>query len=298
MNVLENKVTVLTPTYNRAQLLKELYRSLCAQSNKKFQWLIIDDGSTDDTRLVVEEFLKENKMDIDYEYKENGGKHTALNFSHPYIEGKYLVIVDSDDYLVKDAIDIILKKWEKYSSNKNVVGITFQKGGKRDFKPFDVGLYGEYVSNFVKETNLGMKGDHCETILSDAFCGFEFPVFEDERFIAEGAMWFETTKNKEVVYCDEVIYLAEYLDDGLTNSGRKLHIKNPKGCKWHASVFLGKCFNWKIRFKNALLFICYSKFLHEKDKEILDEEKQYKSLISFSLLPGKLLYHYWKKKYS
>lgn len=293
----EELVTVLTPTYNRGELLKVLYNSLCKQTNKKFEWLIVDDGSTDDTKKIVDDFSNDDNITIHYQYKENGGKHTALNYSHPYIKGKYLVIVDSDDYLVENAIEIILNKWDKYKNNKNIVGITFQKGGMRDFNPFDKQMHGEYISTFVRETNLGMRGDHCETILTKAFCSFEFPVFKNERFIAEGAMWYETTKNKDIVYCNEIIYLAEYLDGGLTNSGRILHIQNPKGCKWHAAIFLNKCFNFKIRFKNALLYVCYSKFIKEKDSEILKELTEYKQILLLSLLPGKVLYHYWKMKY-
>ena len=104
-------ITILTPTYNRAELLKSLFASLCSQTCFDFEWLIVDDGSTDDTSLVVKTF-KSDKFPIRYYLKENGGKHTALNYSHPYIKGELLFIVDSDDILTPDAINTINKNFD------------------------------------------------------------------------------------------------------------------------------------------------------------------------------------------
>lgn len=291
-------LTILTPTYNRAELLKQLYRSLCNQTCKDFQWLVIDDGSTDHTGSLINSFLAEGIINIDYQRKANGGKHTALNYAHPYIKGEYLVIVDSDDYLMEDAVETILTKWKEYSPNLEIAGITFQRGEKSGYKPFDSRLVGEYLSTFAEETNCGMHGDHCETIRTERFVGFMFPIFSNERFIAEGAMWYETTKRYKVVYCSQVIYLAEYLNDGLTKSGRRLHIQNPKGGMWHASVFLNRDFNLKIRIKNALLYVCYGMFAGRNYKEILSHAKSDRGLICLCWIPGQLLYYYWKRKYS
>ena len=99
-------ITVFTPTYNRAYILPKLYESLKKQTCMNFEWLIIDDGSTDDTSEVVKTF-KTDKFPILYYYKKNGGKHTAMNYSHPYINGDLLFIVDSDDVLTNDAIETI-----------------------------------------------------------------------------------------------------------------------------------------------------------------------------------------------
>ena len=106
-------VTVLTPTYNRGHLLGKLYDSLCRQTDKSFQWLIIDDGSVDNTEDVVKNFCAMNVLSIEYHKKNNGGKHTALNYSHSYIKGGYVVIVDSDDYLLPCAIEEIRRAWFK-----------------------------------------------------------------------------------------------------------------------------------------------------------------------------------------
>ena len=89
-------VTIITPTYNRAELLKKLYQSLEQQNNKDFEWLIVDDGSTDRTKEAVEEITDNATFHINYIWKENGGKHTAMNFSHNF----YLVNKDVDVFLL------------------------------------------------------------------------------------------------------------------------------------------------------------------------------------------------------
>lgn len=291
------ELTVLTPTYNRAKLLERLYESLCRQTCMAFQWLIIDDGSTDETQQLIKNFVEQNEIAIDYKIKKNGGKHTALNYSHPFIKGKYVVIVDSDDYLTYDAVDKILTKWKMYATDQTIAGITFQRGNPKNNKPYDTNIAGEYISTFAEETNKGMHGDHCETVRADLFKNFMFPEYDDERFVAEGAMWYSITRGYKVVYSDEIVYLAEYLEDGLTKSGRLLHIKNPKGCMWHASVFLNRDFCLKIRIKNALLLNCYGRFIGMTKAEVLSQELCDKNIIRLVWIPSFLLYNFWKKKY-
>lgn len=291
------ELTILTPTYNRADLLVQLYKSLCKQTCKQFQWLVVDDGSNDSTQEVLKGFIEQDKIAIDYKIKKNGGKHTALNYSHSYIKGKYVVIVDSDDYLTNDAVEKILAKWKKYSSDITIAGITFQRGNPKNNEPFDRGIVGEFISTFSEELNKGMHGDHCETVRTDLFKKFQFPEYSEERFIAEGAMWYSITKGFKVVYSDEIVYLSEYLEGGLTKSGRALHIKNAKGCMWHASVFLNHDFKLKIRIKNALLYICYGKFADEDKTKMIQSLKAGKLLVQTMWPAGWALYKYWKVKF-
>lgn len=291
------ELTVLTPTYNRANLLEQLYESLCKQTCMAFQWLVIDDGSTDVTQELIKKFIDRNEIVIDYIIKKNGGKHTALNYSHPFIKGKYVVIVDSDDYLTYDAVDKILTKWKMYAADATIAGITFQRGNPKNNKPFDTKIAGEYISTFAEETNRGMHGDHCETVRADLFKNFMIPEYDDERFVAEGAMWYSVTRGYKMVYSDEIVYLAEYLEDGLTKSGRILHIKNPKGCMWHASVFLDCDFKLKIRIKNTLLYICYGKFANADRTKMIRSLKSGKELVLIMWPAGWVLYKYWKTKF-
>ena len=102
-------ITVFTPTYNRGYTLKKLYNSLKKQSDNDFEWLIIDDGSTDDTKSLVKDFIKENKVNIRYMYKKNEGKYKAINTAIDLAKGELFFIVDSDDWITEDSIETIKK---------------------------------------------------------------------------------------------------------------------------------------------------------------------------------------------
>lgn len=292
-------LTILTPVYNRINYIKRLFSSLIQQTNSDFQWLVIDDGSTDGTdRWFKNLNFRDYKFNVDYFYKKNGGKHTAINFSQPYIKGKYIIIVDSDDILVPCAVNEIIKYWHKYSSFKNIGSIVFQRGDINTKEAFDQNIKGEYISTIAKEINKGMHGDHCETFRSDLFQSCKFPVYENENFVAEGAMWYRITKGWNVVYVNKVIYLAKYLKNGLTLSVRKLRITNPKGERWHAKMFLHSDFNFKVRMKNALLFDTYSHFIGNsllKDTSGINISS--KILLLICWLPSFLIYKGWKYKY-
>ena len=116
-------ITVYTATYNRAYVLEDLYNSLIRQTNQNFDWLIIDDGSQDNTHKLVSKWEKESKIKITYKFQENKGKMEALNLAHDLICRELNVCVDSDDYLVDDAIEIILSEWETVKGNKKIAGL-------------------------------------------------------------------------------------------------------------------------------------------------------------------------------
>lgn len=126
--MLKINITVLTTTYNRVELLQKLYDSLGKQSDQDFQWLIIDDGSTDNTFEVIKKIsTKQNAFRINYFRKENGGKHTALNYAHSYITGDVITIVDSDDILVPDAVAAIRHYWDSVYKNKEYATVVFEQ---------------------------------------------------------------------------------------------------------------------------------------------------------------------------
>lgn len=132
-------VTVFTPTYNREYTISKLYESLISQTNKNFEWVVVDDGSTDDTYGVIKKFIGENKLSIKYFKKDNEGKHLAINYGVKHAEGKMFFIVDSDDYLSSTAIEKIVE-YEKTISNRN------------DFAGV-VGLKGDFSRNPIKSPN-------------------------------------------------------------------------------------------------------------------------------------------------
>lgn len=111
-------LTIFTPTYNRAHTLERLYRSLCAQTCQDFEWLVIDDGSTDNTAALIQTFIKENIIPIRYIYKENGGLYTGYNTAYAVIETTLNTCIDSDDAMPVDAVDIILRTWREKGADR------------------------------------------------------------------------------------------------------------------------------------------------------------------------------------
>ena len=120
-------LTVFTPTFNRAHTLGRLYESLCVQTCKDFEWLVIDDGSTDDTRSLVEGFVQEGKIPVRYIYKENGGLYTGYNRAYAEIETELNVCIDSDDYMPENAVELIVRTWREHGSERyaGIVGLDF-----------------------------------------------------------------------------------------------------------------------------------------------------------------------------
>lgn len=119
------RLTILTPTYNRGGVLPQLYDSLKKQTCKDFEWVIVDDGSKDNTQEVVKAWLSDSDFSIQYFFKENGGKHTALNYAVKKIESELTFIVDSDDTLTTDAVETVLRYHKRYEDEKNICGYAF-----------------------------------------------------------------------------------------------------------------------------------------------------------------------------
>ena len=296
------ELTILTPSYNRAAFLPRLYESLKKQTVHDFQWLVIDDGSTDDTFDYLKSIASDyNDFLFEYYNKDNGGKHTALNFSHPYIKGEWTCIVDSDDWLIPEAVEKILNAIKKYKSDDDTKVITFLKGNAMDAPLVDDFPLEPVVSNhIVFKVNADRSGDCCEVVKTDIFKNRPFPVFQGERFLAEGYLWNYIGFRYNSVYIRDVVYLCEYLPDGLTRSGRRLRINCPRGGMACSSSFFEKVASRKVKrsilFKEAMLYVCYGKFAKLNYKHIFNGLNS-RMWIFVSYIPGVLLYKFWKLKY-
>ena len=121
------KISIVTPTYNRAEELEKLYTSLVVNnnSNVEFEWLIMDDGSTDKTRITIDNFIKQGIIKIDYHYQVNQGKMAALNNLMPFVTGEIVMCLDSDEYLLPGALDIIKKYEDKLMNDPKVYALIF-----------------------------------------------------------------------------------------------------------------------------------------------------------------------------
>lgn len=296
----EYELTILTPTYNRARLLPTLYGSLNHQTVKGFQWLIIDDGSTDGTEEVVKGFVPEGYA-IDYHKKPNGGKHTALNYAHRFIRGQAVCIVDSDDWLLPNAVEKIRERIKEYLPFNNIKQFVFLRGKTPD-EPLCGGFPAKpEISNHIEfRVNGRRRGDCCEIIDTAVFKECPFPEHPGERFLGEGHLWNNVGFKYDTVYIPEIIYICEYLEGGLTKAGRALRISCPLGGMDHANSFFGngagRTVNPRILRKEAMLFVCYGKFAGWSRKEIICRCRR-KDLAARYYLLGWMVYAYWKAKY-
>lgn len=291
------RLTIITPTYNRADCLRTCWEALLAQTVFSFQWLIVDDGSTDGTAdLAAELKRKTTQFPIDYTAKRNGGKHTALNASHPFITGDYVTVLDSDDTLVPNAVERILEAWECFAGDETVGRIIFLKGTSVDNPVCYVAHPGVPVDT-IKEPRIGTIGrDCCDTFRAELFKKYRFPEFEGERFIGEGSAFFPMELESKGVYYNEVLYLCSYREDGLTRAGRKMRIQNPKGGMFNSKTYMHPRLSLKTRVKKGVLYSCYAKFAGVGFSEML-RDNPYRFLTVITFLPGRILAAYWKRKH-
>lgn len=233
-------VTVLTATYNRARTLGALYGSLCAQTCQDFEWVIMDDGSTDDTQEIVGSFIKEGKIDIRYIRQGNGGKHTAINRGVAEAKGEMLFIVDSDDSLSPDAIG-----WVKTTSSHILDDPSFGGISGRLYFP-DGGSIGKGLEHGDIDASAidirlkhGVTGDLAEVFKTSVLREFPFPVFEGERFVPEALVWNRIAQRYKLRYTSKKIYCAEYLPDGLTAKIVRIRREAPMGSMTYYSELRG-----------------------------------------------------------
>ena len=224
------KITVFTPTFNRGYIIENLYKSLQRQSYKNFQWIVIDDGSKDDTEKLFEKWTNEdNLFDITYKKVKNGGKHRAINRAIEIAEGELFFIVDSDDYLTDHALEKVIK-WEETIKNKNefagVAGVRGYSINSRIGNTFK----GEYIDATSLERNKNnITGDKAEVFYLDILKKYKFPEFEGEKFVTEKVVWNQIAYDGyKIRWFNEIIYICDYLEDGLTKSMSRIELENPK----------------------------------------------------------------------
>lgn len=222
-----NMITVFTPTYNRGHLLLELYRSLEAQTSKNFEWLVVDDGSSDDTSNVLKALSLKASFPIRYYYKENGGKHTAINIGVKEAKGDLFFIVDSDDCLPPTSLETLQKYYSQIEYDDNFVGV----GGLIAHRN------GEQVSQGIHQVTNAMtiemmykvktQGDFAEAYKTSMMRQCPFPEIRGERFCPEVLVWNRLTQRRKVRFFPEVIYYRDYLGGGLTDNIVRIRMNSP-----------------------------------------------------------------------
>ena len=224
---MSNFITIFTPTYNRAHLLERLYKNLCEQEYQNFEWLIIDDGSTDNTREIIENYKREGKLNIQYFYKENGGKHTAINFGLEKAQSDIFFLLDSDDFLEKSATKVVAEKWDIIRNTPSLCGIVglskfLNKEVRTDAFPEN-----DWVVSF---TDIYFKykilGDKPVAFKTSVMKQFPFPENQGIHFVFEAVSWHEMAKKYNVLAVNDLLQYKEYTEDGITrNTYKKDYVK-------------------------------------------------------------------------
>ncbi|WP_083917739.1 glycosyltransferase family 2 protein [Uliginosibacterium gangwonense] len=226
--------TVFTPTFNRAHTLLRPYESLCAQSCRDFEWLIVDDGSTDGTAQLVAGWIAEGKLPIRYIQQPNGGKHTAFNHGVREARGELFVPLDSDDWCSPDALERFAFHWQKipvaeregfsgvsclcHDEHGKVVGSAFP-ASPLDIKLFDLLRCG------------GMVGEKWGCARTEVLREYPFPEFPDEKFVPEALVWNRIACHYKIRFINEALRVYADSGDGLVASILRIRMQSPRSAK-------------------------------------------------------------------
>lgn len=288
-------LSIFTPTYNRANTLPRLFKSLCNQTDKDFEWIVVDDGSEDDTASLVHAWQKDSPFPIIYQYQPNGGKHRAINRGLSIAKGELFFIVDSDDYIIPNAVEIILSDWDRVKES-GLCGISYLRGYDENSVIGDVFPKNDYVDNFIEvRFNQNIRGDKAEVWVTEYLKEYPFPEFDGEKFLGESWLWIRVSRQHDMLWRNKIIYITEYLEGGLSKSGRKLRIQCPLGGIEMSLSAVDNMFSLKQRAKMTCLYLIYSFFAHKSLKQIISRGSK---LLNLILLPaGYFLYIFWLYKY-
>lgn len=261
-------ISIVTATYNRAHLLPRLYESLQSQENKDFEWVVVNDGSVDNTENLIMEFMGENLININYIKKNNGGKHTALNIGIEAARYDYIFFVDSDDVLPVNSISVICDKIDLIKNHKNYNRISGVCGSKAHLNGQLTGttLNKDLICNYLEFRYLyNITGDKAEVFKKKVLKEFKFPEFEGEKFCPEALVWNRIAKKYNMYFFDDVVYLCEYQSGGLTDKIFKIRKESPNSTLlYYMELYVTKNISRMVRMKALINFW---RFYEASDKE-------------------------------
>lgn len=283
-------ITVFTPTYNRKHLLPVLYKSLCAQTDKRFVWLVIDDGSADDTGSLIKQWQDENIIEIKYYYKKNGGMHTAHNAAYRLIETELNVCVDSDDSMPEDGVEKILSFWNSFDRKDEVAGILALDFdiNKNEIIAGRLPEDGTVITSENLIRQFGGYGDKKFIYKTEVINSVsEYPEFEGERLVPLSYKYWLVDKKMPIVTLNEVVCLVDYQQNGSTNTIKKQYFQSPKGflCAKREQMTYPRIFKYQI--KATVHYIFFSRLSGEKHY-IKNSPRR---LLTLLLMPAGIMYH-------
>ena len=287
-------LTVFTPTYNRAYVLKQCYDSLCRQTCKDFVWLIVDDGSSDNTKEIVEKWMaNDNGFEIRYVYKQNGGMHTAHNKAYELIDTELNVCIDSDDYMTDNAVEIIINEWNKNKSEDlaGLIGLDAFENGKIIGDNFPEDLYSTTLYDFYHK--LKRSGDKKIVYRTDLSKLYPYPVFKGEKYVGLAYKYHKLDEKYKLKTVNKVLCIVEYMEDGSSKNMLNQYRKNPRGFAFYRIE--------NMKNPNASFIYKLKENIHYISSSFISKNKNYikespcKFLTIVSIPMGYLLYKYIMK---
>lgn len=289
---MKNGITIFTPTYNRAYVLDRLYKSLLKQTDKRFEWVVVDDGSTDNTKELVGSWTAEKKITIRYYYQENAGKMQAHNKGTELAEYELFCCVDSDDYLTDNAVEEVLECWEQKHDNRKTIGLL----------NFKLTAQGSAVSsgnlkNVIGRTctlwdayrKYGLTGDTMLIYRTEIIRQHHFPKFKGEKFVPESYLYDQLDQDGELYIQGEKLYVCEYFPDGYTASIRKMNHDNPRGYEAYIVQRLELDKTFAERLKDSIRYVAIKKVMKTNCIRS-DKLSPYKFITAIAIPFGNLFY--------
>ncbi len=284
---MNNLLTIFTPTYNRAALLPKLYESLKQQKIFNFEWVIVNDGSVDDTEEIVREFINAAPFPIIYYQQHNQGKHIAINKGVELAKSSLFFIVDSDDFLVPDATDQIQKYYLQIQNKDEIAGVSFRRG----YSGTEAIGFPKHFDHFITDVftfrlKKNISGDMAEVYKTEVIRNFPFPTVENEKFCAEGLIWNRIGLSYKLLWTSHIIYICNYLEGGLTDGS----ISNRKKSSTYATLYYSELSKSPISIKHKLkATINYWRFAVYQNIPFVVKLKRINVLYSLITLPLSLV---------
>ncbi len=258
--------TVFTPTYNRAHTLNGVYESLCVQTFKDFEWIIVDDGSTDNTDELVSGWVDEGLVDIVYIKQKNQGKHVAHNTAVDNANGSLFLVFDSDDKCIPETLEIFRKYWEEIPRNVRSKYSTLSVLCMNQFGEIVGPEYPDFIidcQSFSEQLKLRSGGERWGINTTESMRANKFPVFQGERFVPEGLVWNRLSNNYRARFVNLPLRIYEQQIDGLSKKNVAIRTQSPRGTLLYYSESMSLPLSWKQRLKNASNLVRFS--FHTKD---------------------------------
>lgn len=286
-------LTIFTPSYNRAHTIGRTYESLCRQTCKDFEWLVIDDGSTDNTRQLVEEWIAEDKVPIRYLYQDNQGMHGAHNTAYKNIYTELNTCIDSDDWMPDNAVELILNKWEKDGSEQyaGIIGLDYANSGELIGTDFPPDMQKTTLLGFYRG---GGKGDKKLVYRTDVVKRYPpYPIFEGEKYVGLSYLYMLIDQDYELLTLNAPLVIVDYQLEGSSYNMYKQYWNNPKGFAFLRREYMIYAQGFIEKYKVCMHYVSSSIMC----KDLLFLKKSPMKVMTFAaLLPGIILYLFIRYK--